>query len=243
MVRAVTAGDRFLAAFNEIESYFRRTLQVGDHVEFAERARTYANRKRLPRAQRDALSACTSTRNAISHGRYYAGRPITELVSDVIDQIERLRDQLPAPPRALNVLTTREICTAHPDEPVTVALRHVLRFDYSQLPVDDGDRYVGSLTTNALARWLADQLAKNDDLAESQSVQRVLEFAEAHERAVHVAKTITAADAVDRLSSVGGSGRPLAALIITETGRSSEKPLAVVVGDDLPALTAALSFA
>jgi hypothetical protein len=36
--------------------------------------------------------------------------------------------------------------------------------------------------------------------------------------------------------------RPAAALIITEHGKSSEKPLALLVDDDLPALIGALDI-
>jgi len=48
-----------------------------------------------------------------------------------------------------------------PPEPISDVLEHVRRFDYSQIPVYDDTRYVGILTTNAIARWLAHQLALN----------------------------------------------------------------------------------
>ncbi len=65
---------------------------------------------------------------------------------------------------------------------------------------------------------------------------RVLKFAEQHERARHVPRSITAADAIHRLSKGGQEGKPLTALIITQSGKSTEKPLRVMVDDDLPAL-------
>jgi hypothetical protein len=238
----MSRGERFLAAFNEIESHFRRTLQADTHVEFSALAKAYAERKRLPRPQREALSAFVLLRNAISHGRYYAGKPIAEPVDGVVDQIEHLRDQIMAPPKALDVLTRREVCTVHPDNEVGVALQRVLQFGYSQLPVYEGDKYMALLTTNAIARWLGGQLTQNGNLAESQPVRHVLEFAETYEHAVHVARSTTAAEAVHRLSFAREGGRPPAALIITETGRTIEKPLGVVVIDDLPVITAALSF-
>lgn len=238
----MSGGERFLAAFNDIEGHFRRTLQVDDRVEFSMMSKAYADRKRLPKQQQDALTAFSWLRNAISHGRYYAGRPIAEPVDEVVNQIEHLRDQIMAPPKVLSVLPVREVCTTRPDEAVAEALRHILMFDYSQLPVYDGNRYEGLLTTNAIARWLADQLAKHGGMAEAEPVRRVLDFAEEHERAVHVARTTTAAEAVYKLSSAGAAGRPPNALIITQTGRTSETPLAVVVVDDLPILTAALAF-
>jgi len=54
---------------------------------------------------------------------------------------------------------------------------------------------------------------------------------------------LTAAEAIDRLSRGGLGGRPAAALIITDSGKATEKPLAVIVADDLPRLAAALTLA
>lgn len=236
------AGVRFLAAFNEIEDHFRSALGVDDHAEFVSMAREYAASHRLPKEYRDELSAFASLRNAIVHGRYYGGRPIAEPVAEVVDQIERLRDRIVAPPTVLAVLGSMAVCTTGPDEPISSALDHIRRFDYSQLPVYDGAVYAGILTTNAIARWLAAQLAASGGLAEAESVRHVLTFAEPHEEALHVSKTITAAQAIHHLSSDGQPGRPTVALIITQSGKVTEKPLAVVVRHDLPALMTALTI-
>jgi hypothetical protein len=67
-------------------------------------------------------------------------------------------------------------------------------------------------------------------------------FAEAHDVARHIRRTTTAAVAIDLLSQPTSKGVRLAALIITDAGRGSEKPLAVVVDADLPVLMAALSL-
>jgi hypothetical protein len=199
-------GERFLAAFNEIEDRFRRELGLDEHAEFAEMARLYADKKHLPRVQRDALLAFASLRNAISHGRFYGGHPIAEPAQAVVTEIEQLRDQITAPPLALAVLRGRDVCRAGPQEPVSAVLAYVSRFDYSQVPVYDDTRYIGMLTTNAIARWLAHQLTLNQGLAEGEPVDRVLAFAEPHERARLVNHKITAAEAIAQLTH-GGEGR------------------------------------
>jgi hypothetical protein len=111
-----------------------------------------------------------------------------------------------------------------PQEPVSAVLEYVTRFDYSQVPVYDGARYIGILTTNAIARWLAHQLTLNQGLAEGEPVDRVLAFAEPHERAKLVGRSITGAEAIAQLTH-GGEGRtPVTVLIVTETGRATEQP-------------------
>jgi hypothetical protein len=160
----------------------------------------------------------------------------------VVEQIEKLREQIMAPPTALRVLGSMEVCIAAPHERINRVLEHVRRFDYSQLPVYDNGRYVALLTTNAIARWLAKQLADNSGLAEEETVAQVLAFTEPYEQAVLLPRSVTVSTAIDHLSSGGPRGRPAAALIITQSGKATEKPLAVVVADDLPKLSAALAI-
>ena len=93
-----------------------------------------------------------------------------------------------------------EVCSVSLDQPVSAALEYVRLFDYFQLPVYDDGGYAGILTTNAIARRLADQLAGTGGLAEAESVGHLLAFAEQHEHACHVPRSITAADAVHQLS-------------------------------------------
>jgi CBS domain-containing protein len=235
-------GDQFLAAFNDIEDRFRRVLKRDDHVEFAQMAREYADKKRLPSVQREALLAFAALRNAISHGRYYNGQPIADPVQETVAEIERLRDQITSPPVAMTVLGSKPVNLIRPSEPISAALELVGRFDYSQIPVYDGTRYVSILTTNAIARWLAHQLLLNQGLAEGEPVHRVLAFAEPHERAKLVRRTITAAEAIDQLTHGGEERGPVTALIVTDGGKPTETPIRVIASHDLPLLSAALGI-
>jgi len=237
-----SAGTRFMAAFNDIEDHFRTSLHKDEHVEFGQLMRSFADRNHLTWAQRDALSAFGLLRNAISHSRYYDGMPIAEPVEEVVTQIERLRDQLKNPPNAFAVLGPRNVCSVEPNEPISTALEYVRRFDYSQLPIYQEGTYAGLLTTNAIARWLANQLAVSGGLAESEAVSVVLAFAEPHERALHVPRTITITDALYQLEHGGEAEEPVTALIITQNGKTTEQPLSLVVADDLPALFEAVKM-
>ena len=237
----VSLGAQFLGAFNEIEGHFRDSLQCEDYVSFADMVRTYADRHRLPKEHVKALSVFAALRNAISHQNYYGGRPIAEPVAEVVDQIVQLRDQILRPPVALMCLGQRDVSVTAPDRPISAVLDIVRRYDYSQVPVYGGDGYTGLLTTNCIARWLAHRL-ETVTLADDEPVEAVMTFAEAHDSARHIPRTTTAAVAIDLLSQPTDKGVRLAALIITDTGKGSEKPLAVVVDADLPVLIAALSL-
>lgn len=240
---ATSAGTRFIAAFNDIEGHLRSVLHADIHEEFGSLVRKFAARKYLNREQEDALRAYGDLRNAISHGRYYHGRPIADPVEPVVTEIERLRALLLNPPTVLSVLGTQIIKSVKPNDDLGVALAYVKRFDFSQLPVyDDAGACLGLLTTNAIARWLADQLTINEGLAATASVLEVMKFTEPHEIARFVPRTIVAFDAIRLLSEGGVSGGPVSALIVTQTGKANERPMAIAVGADFSRLSAALSF-
>ena len=232
-------GDRFIEAFNDIELHLRSALGAERRVGFAELARTYAVQKKIPSAQLDTLLIFASLRNAIIHGRYYEGRPIAEPIREIVEEIEQLRGQIMSPPEVLTVLEAMDVCLVRPDDPISAVLEYVRRFDYSQLPIYDDARYLGILTTNAIGRWLAQQLAENRKLADA-PVRHVLGFSETTDRGVLVNRAITAAEAIYTLSHGGRGGTPVNALIVTENGRETDEPLRVVVTYDLPILTAAL---
>ena len=234
------AGTRFMAAFNEIEDYFRQSLGEDGHVDFGALLNRYADKRRLTRDQRVALAAFASLRNAIAHGRYFAGRPIADPVPQVVNEIERIRDQLKRPPKALSVVSGQQVKTVHPEDDLVKALSLVREFDYSQLPVYD-DAYVGLLTANAIARWLAAQLGGNVGLAETAPIRQVLQYTEKQDFGALESRELTALEAIHLLEHGVGSARPVAALIVTQTGRGTDRPLAVLVRDDLPGLYEAVA--
>ena len=92
-------------------------------------------------------------------------------------------------------------------------------------------------TTNCVARWLADRLA-TDELAESESVSEVMKFAEPQDTAVHLPRSATVLHAIKSLSTPAPGSSPPAALIITQSGKPNESPLAIVVAEDLGILFA-----
>lgn len=238
--KVTSYGPRFLAAFNDIEELFRSKLSAHQYVDFAQLEREFGDKYRLPSSHRRDLRAFRELRNAMVHSRYFGNRPIAEPVPEVVDAIESLRDLLMSPPTALAVLGPRDVCVAHPDEPIRTALEHVRRFDYSQLPVYDSRECVGILTTNTISRWLAHQLSQNEGLAEEESTAQVLDFREPHESALFVRRTITVAEAIHELSQGGVNGTPVTALIMTDHGLSSEMPLRVIAVADVPSLSASL---
>ena len=242
------AGDParvFLDAFSDIEAYVRRATGADQGERFATLVTQLASRDRLVREHQVSLQAFASLRNAIQHSKYRSGRPIATPHPDVVQAITAVRDQLPRPPRIDSFVQGRgPVETERPSTGVWQALRSMTERDFSQVLVYGDAGYVGLLTTNAVARWLASQVdATGALMVEEAPVEEVLTSAEPHEVAKFVARTATVTDVIDLLS--GGSGGRLApvAVVVTQNGKRAEKPLGIVVAHDLLDLLACIAVA
>jgi CBS domain-containing protein len=117
----------------------------------------------------------------------------------------------------------------------------VHQFDFSQLPVYESGQYVGILTTNTIARWLAQRIA-DGGVHRDAAIGEVMEFREPNDCALLVDRTLTAADAIHQLSYGSPDGSPANALILTENKLPTDRPMRVIAVYDVPLLSASLKF-
>jgi CBS domain-containing protein len=239
--RVGSRGDEFLGAFADIERYMK--LALGRRSgRFMDIARDYVAANNLPLPYLSALQMYASLRNAIDHNSHRGSYPIAEPIPDLVDEIKRLRALIRTPPKAIGVLPEMEVCSVDLSDPLSAALEHVRRFDFSQLPVYDGNRYFGILTSNTIARWLAAEIDDSPGQHRDAPVHEVLNFREQGDCAVLVTPTLTVPDAIHQLAHGGPDGVPANALIVTQNGRETDRPMRVIVVYDLPELSAALKF-
>ena len=228
----------FLAAFNAIEGFLRDELGAKKSDSFKWMTNRAAKEKVLSRDQADTLIEFAELRNAISHGEYRDLQPIAEPLPDTVAEIERLRDALISPALALEVIRPQKVITFSPEDDVLEPLRALRETGHKQFPIYSNGRCVGLLTTNALARWVAGELDSDNHLS-STTVDEVLELSGRHDQPVFLSRSVTAAAAVDALTTPLDSGALPRLAIITESGNPNQRPFAVLVGTDIPALLAA----
>ncbi|WP_322920373.1 hypothetical protein [Nocardioides renjunii] len=190
----------------------------------------------LTEDQYTALIALADLRNALSHEAYRQGSPIATPHQTTIDEARRLLDHLQQPPRALDLLERFPIRSVSPADALATVLAHV-QADFSQFPIYDGDTYVGLLTTNAIGRWLAHELAHGDEVRLTTPVSRLHDFAEPSEVAVSLRLDATAAEVIRVL---GEDDEPVRAVIFTRNGDVNDSPVAVAVREDVHRLHASI---
>ena len=229
----------FLAAFNAIERFLRDALGAKKSDSFSWLARLAARQGVLTLQQSETLQEFAELRNAISHGEYEDLRPIAEPLPETVAQIERLRDTLLAPTAALAVVEHQQVVSFSPDDDIREPLGIVASKGLAQFPIYDGGECVGLLTTNAIARWVAAEL-RADGTISTGTVGDVLAHSGKLDQPIFLPRTVTAAAAVEALSTPLPSGAVPRLAIITEHGKSTQKPISVLGATDIPALAQAM---
>lgn len=233
--------DLFMSAFNDIEAHLKHSLHGGRDGtwRFRELLDEYKRKRarHLRKGQFDDLVLFAELRNALTHGRRLKDEPLAEPTATAVEAIRRLRDELLNPATVLATLKRGAPVTVAPDESVRRVLDTMYANDFSQVPVYDDSAYVGLLTTNTVARWVADQMRRHDGLAEDAPVGEALAFSEDIERVEHLPRGVTTTEVVWRFATAAEEGRPLTAVIITQNGKLTETPLGIAVAEDLAHLS------
>ena len=230
--------DRFLNASERIKEQLSR--QYGYSFKGVGEAKRYAeeHKNNVVCSNSRTLDALISLRNVIQHSHVIGGVPIATPRLDTVIAIETIADQVERAP-SISRFMIKDPVTVHPLTTLAEASHLVISLSLSQIPVCDGDEYVGVLTTNALARWLgaAFERGQGDLLEERVVVSDVLAFAEPHEEVAFVRPTYLASKACNRLTE----DQPPVALLVTSDGGRSGRIQGIVTRFDVPNMLNQLS--
>lgn len=232
---------RFFSAFNDIEQFLRQAVGAKNSDSFWWIVDRAHDKHLLSKRQAEQLKDFGNLRNAIAHGRYFDGEPIATPHPQVLAQLENLQRLLTDPPTAQSLLADREVTTLGPDTPIMEALRLISKTGYSQIPIYDSGAYQALLTTNVIARWVAADLG-DDGVINAASISTVLEFAERKDRAEFLPRTASAQEVIDALTEPAADGTHPGAVLLTEHGTPSQRPVSIATPADLATLVAAVEW-
>ena len=239
MPEAVPAAERLSRFLNAAERlkdalevlYNRQFSGVGEAVRYGRDQGQEVVRRNVR-----TLEVLVELRNVIQHSNYRNGEPLAIPRQDAVDAFEAITRLIEDPPEVRDFMV-KNPATLAPDATLEEAAHLINERNVSQLPVCDQTGYVGLLTTNAIARWLAAVMTEGDVLEEDVLISDVLAHAEGHEVAGFVKPTTRAAKACRRLTA---KNAPVA-LLVTATGEPSAKILGILNRFDVPDLMLALT--
>lgn len=229
----------FLTVFNNIEATIRRILKAKPSDSFTWMVRLCEKKQIITPSQSDTLQAAANLRNSITHGSYHNGEPVADPREDIINDITAIYEFLTDPPLALSVLPQKDVVTFAPDTSVRDVLTALRNTRFSQFPIYDGRNFVGILTANSIAKWLAEDILDDGELS-AISVQDVLNLAHDSQRVEFLPRTATSYHVAETLMRTSNKHRAPRIVLITEHGKKDQKPLRVVSEADVALLLESL---
>jgi CBS domain-containing protein len=227
-------SEIFLSLYQEIEEYFQRELGANHHMRFYAMVDQMKKRNAAVRRYEFDLREFSDLRNAITHGNMGEDVAIAEPHAEVVDRLRMMKTQI-MEPAAITKLVTHHVKTVSGDLTLAEALKVMDAFGYGQLPVYEEDRYKGIFNGEILLRWMrahADQAVLNLDQV---TLDQIIESdkAQSHQ-VIFKPRRASVFDIQETVEHFTDKEYRLQAIIITENGKPTEKPLTIITSADLP---------
>ncbi len=221
--------EHFEADYNAVDQYLRKALGTDKQVSFTRLLSEYS-RKHPGWRDADMLRTIAEIRNVIVHGKTEAYRYLAVPTPTIGQSLRNCRDRLINPARTIPTFQ-RKVETVSIDDSMARVLKIIKEREYSQFPVYEGERFRGLLTENGITRWLAHHVTTRLSLVELDEipVKQVLQNEEKRKNYHFVARDTR----VDDVSGLFKSQELLEAVLITASGKESEKLLGIATRWDM----------
>lgn len=232
-------AERFIDAFNRIDQVLRSRAK--QDLRKSTIAELIENSRDVVQQQKKKLQTMVKLRNVIVHELLdSSGEILAEPRKSAVDWLERQADVIEKPPIVSEVIDLVEPKVLDADDEIDAFLVQIAPpNNFSQSPFKDANGKFRLITTNAVARWVADNYEQRDGvIAGPSTVGEVFGNAELEDRLEERSSRLKCVDAVRAFS--GEQGVPPAAILLTEPRGATLEPIGIVTRGDLPALYKAL---
>jgi predicted transcriptional regulator len=141
----------------------------------------------------------------------------------------------PSEPAVAEALLRQEVMWCGIDDPIGPVARTLYERHFSQMPVRDGDEWIGLLTTEAIARWMAGRSRHGLDVEAKAPVREVLAYADDAGDFRVVPPDVSVGDIVGLFDGAALRGLPLRAVLVAGSRRDASAR-GIVTTYDLPHL-------
>jgi CBS domain-containing protein len=224
-------AGRFIAAYNIIDNCLRNRLDLGTGVSFSEVVRRAAAKYYIVRENENLLNDYSRLRNAIVH-KSTDEFIIAEPHISVVENIERIAGLIQTPPTVLSVFGQRKVTTIEWDAPLIDAIKLISASHYSNIPVYKGSLLKGIINNKIIVDSLGAEAARGgsiDKFVRERAVKSVLD-----ERLFKIYYRLKGKNAkIDDIAQEFYLNRKLVAVLITENGFRTQRPLSIITAYDI----------
>jgi predicted transcriptional regulator len=225
--------ETFLEHFNRLESALKTKLKKNNHVPYSVLVHEASLKDVFIKKHKSMLNSLGDLRNVLVHGEGndIIAIPSEAAVSTLIAIVEKY-----ASPTPLYNMINHKVVRTQSDRSLADALILMRKHDYTKIPVYNGHTYIGLLSGNIVARWMANHIEESGEIKESLkdvTLETLLTLYEKTDTVVFIPKDMDIYDFI-RLSRKQKS--KLSLYIMTQTGDRNEKPLGIITAYDYPRL-------
>ncbi|RYG48282.1 CBS domain-containing protein [bacterium] len=214
---------RFVDAYNDIDEFLRERLGEGDGVGFGTLLRAYSERYRLPPHDVELIRLLSGLRNELIHSTSFM-EPLIEPSEHALSEIERLRDGLLRPVRAID-RHRKAVVTLALEDTIQTVLRAAAEEGFNVFPVYDDGRYEGLVTADGIVRLLARMGGKG---IENRPISEVL----ALDPKRLTGRIVAGGVALHEVEAMFADDVRLQAVVLTPNGRETERPVGILTAAD-----------
>jgi predicted transcriptional regulator len=223
---------RFIKAFNSIEQYLRKQTQNDKRLHYYDLVNIATKSNAIVRRYERDLKEYADLRNAIIH-ESSDGHVIAEPNELAVNDIEHINSILHKPPSIIPLFQS-EVSSFSVNDSIGAAVKLMLYQSFSQVPVFNEERFVGLLTTDTISRWLGSCVADDIFILSETKINHVLRYTEDRKNHIFLKKGSTIFDALETFQEFENRGKSLKAILITESGKSTQKIIGIMTISDLP---------
>jgi predicted transcriptional regulator len=227
----------YLALFNAIDKHLDKILWEDAFLPFNEKVKRIAHGNYpvswFVKLHQYQLKYFGELRNHITHGIKQHGHTMAYPSSYAIEKLQRFRDAILQPPKAIDVFA-REVYICHDSDLFTDVLAMMHQHGYTHVPVyDQAKHFVGVLTEWLVLQWLAEHVSSNGTVSLDGAIIKELPLKYNNNDYMFVSKNKNIYEIDQVFTFRREEQKRLGAIFITEHGNSSEKILGIVTGGDV----------
>ncbi len=227
----LSLAERYETAFNRIHKVLKDIVKHANTDKFTELVHKGKSHILVRYYEKD-LCQYAKLRNALVHEKINSDFYIAEPHKDIVEDIERIADEFEKPKTGLSI-SSKEVFYFYEEDKLKDVLACIKKKSHTRFPIyNNKEEFKWLLTTKEMIIWLASQFdnpeinldhVKIKDLYNSKHVNRV-EF---------VSQNATVFEIEDIFEEDHKNKNRLEAVLITPSGKASEKPNGIITSSDL----------
>lgn len=235
-MKEILLSDQFIDIFNELDNFLRNKYGYQDrHIGFGKMIDelVYDKNNLIIKEYKDKLATVADLRNIIVHSKRGSDmKPIAEPHLEVVETLERIKEKVMNPPKALNKIATgiSKISYASMNDNAMKVMIKMHEKNFSHIPILDDGKVVGVFSEDTIFSYLTENqiVAIDKDITINEFKEYIPVDKHINEFFIYENKDITIDKVIPLFQGDLKNNKRLAAVFLTENGQPQERLLGMI---------------